>query len=105
MKEITTDQFLMTNKRKTIWDGTSYIPRIFYRKKKSNQLNSCLIKCGCCNEKVEIYYGNDTYWGNVLEINGVLASKKTWITIFNELVKEEKNNLTHTKELKNGKIR
>ena len=32
-----------------------------------------LIKCGCCNKKVEIYYG-----GGTLEINGVLGSAEDW---------------------------
>jgi hypothetical protein len=32
-----------------------------------------LIKCGCCDEQVEIYYDAQT-----LEINGVMASIENW---------------------------
>lgn len=32
-----------------------------------------LLKCGCCDENVEIYYSKDT-----LEINGVIGSIENW---------------------------
>jgi len=38
---------------------------------------SFLVKCGCCNEKVKIYYDKDR-----LEINGVLSSKEEWRKLF-----------------------
>jgi len=40
-----------------------------------------LIKCGCCNEKVEIYYGDGT-----LEINGVMGSAEDWGEILSPLL-------------------
>jgi len=39
-----------------------------------------LIKCSCCNEKVEIYYGDGT-----VEINGVMGSAEDWGEILSPL--------------------
>jgi len=47
--------------------------RVFHRKRVGKLDPRYLIKCGCCNEKVEIYYG-----GGTLEINGVLGSAEDW---------------------------
>ena len=47
--------------------------RVFHRKRVGKLDPRYLIKCGCCNEKVEIYYG-----GGTLEINGVMGSAEDW---------------------------
>ena len=47
--------------------------RVFHRKRVGKLDPRYLIKCGCCNEKVEIYYG-----GGTLQINGVLGSAEDW---------------------------
>ena len=47
--------------------------RVFHRNAIGKRDPRFLIKCGCCDEKVEIYYG-----GSTLEINGVMASIKNW---------------------------
>ena len=43
---------------------------------KSTKAANYLIRCGCCNEKVDIYYGEDS-----LEINGVEGSIENWRAI------------------------
>ena len=53
-------------------DGHSAI-RTFHRAKKGKKDARFLFKCGCCDQKVEVYYGGDS-----LEINGVLGSVKNW---------------------------
>jgi len=53
-------------------DGYSAI-RSFRRKKKGKKDPRFLFKCGCCDGKVELYYGDDS-----LEINGVMGSVKNW---------------------------
>ena len=47
--------------------------RTFHRAKKRKKGPRFLFKCGCCDEKVEVYYGGDS-----LEINGVMGSVKNW---------------------------
>jgi len=47
--------------------------RTFHRSKKGKKDPRFLFKCGCCDQKVEVYYGGDS-----LEINGVLGSVKNW---------------------------
>ena len=47
--------------------------RMFHRKAVGKRDPRYLIKCGCCDEKVEIYYG-----GGTLEINGVMGSVENW---------------------------
>lgn len=47
--------------------------RVFHRNAVGKRDPRYLIKCGCCNEKVEIYYG-----GGTLEINGVMGSVENW---------------------------
>ena len=44
-----------------------------------------LLKCGCCDEKVEIYYDNEG-----LEINGVNGSIDDWREILLPLLRIEK---------------
>jgi hypothetical protein len=46
-----------------------------------------LLKCGCCDEKLEIYYDDEG-----LEINGVNGSIEDWREIFLPLLRIEKKN-------------
>ena len=50
--------------------------RTFHRSKKGKKDPRFLFKCGCCDEKVEVYYGGDS-----LEINGVMGSVANWRTV------------------------
>ncbi len=74
---------VVANKKKGVLsqDGIGFLPRIFHRtfKRKSPRYT---IKCGCCDESLEIYYSDDD-----LEINGVYASKKHWRDILLPLLK------------------
>lgn len=47
--------------------------RIYDRKQKGVQSARRLVKCGDCDNSVEIYHGD-----NSLEINGVLGSIENW---------------------------
>ncbi len=83
----------LTNKKMGIYiDGTPY-PRLYWRKGKGTRCPSVLIKCGDCNNKVEIYYGyspkeiksrtNKNDPG--IEINGVLAPKYFWKALLKKI--------------------
>ncbi len=61
--------------------------RIFHRKQKGIDSARYLIKCGDCDQKLEIYYDNDDVF---LEIGGVHASKKEWKKILLPLLKDER---------------
>ena len=47
--------------------------RSFHRSKKGKRDPRFLLKCGCCDGKLEVYYGGDS-----LEINGVMGSIENW---------------------------
>ena len=47
--------------------------RVSHKKQQGKKLPSYTFKCGCCSEKVEIYYDDEG-----LEINGVNGSIKNW---------------------------
>jgi hypothetical protein len=47
--------------------------RIFHRRGVGKQSPRFLVKCGCCESSVKIYYGDE-----ILEINGVCASLGEW---------------------------
>jgi len=53
-------------------EGTWQI-RVSHRKSVGKRDPRYLIKCGCCDQKFEIYYG-----GNTLEIAGVMGSIEDW---------------------------
>jgi hypothetical protein len=57
---------------KTRPEGTWEI-RVFHRKAAGKRDPRYLLKCGCCDEHLEIYYG-----GGSLEINGVMGSVEDW---------------------------
>jgi hypothetical protein len=47
--------------------------RVFHRRRKGRKDPRFLLKCGCCEGKLEVYYGGDS-----LEINGVMGSVQNW---------------------------
>ncbi len=47
--------------------------RVYHKKGVGKRMPRYLLKCGCCDEKVEIYYGDDG-----LEINGVNGTIEDW---------------------------
>lgn len=60
-------------------------PRLYWRKEKGKKCPSVLIKCECCNQKVEIYYENGNHEGKYLEINGVNAEYQFWKELFEKI--------------------
>ncbi|RMF96989.1 MAG: hypothetical protein D6734_02940 [Candidatus Schekmanbacteria bacterium] len=59
--------------------------RVYHRKGYGKKSPRYLLKCGCCEEKVEIYYDNEA-----LEINGVNGSIDDWRDILLPLLLIEK---------------
>lgn len=59
--------------------------RTFHKKGLKKKTPRYLLKCGCCNQKVEIYYSDDG-----LEINGVNGAINDWREILLPLLKIEK---------------
>lgn len=59
--------------------------RVYHRKAYGKKSPRYLLKCGCCEEKVEIYYGDDG-----LEINGVNGAIEDWRDILLPLLLIEK---------------
>lgn len=57
--------------------------RIWHKKQIGKMSARYLIKCGDCDRKLKIYYGDDEF----LEINGVNASKEEWRRIILPLLK------------------
>lgn len=57
--------------------------RVFHKKGKGRQEPRYLVKCGCCDQSVEIFYGPDG-----LEINGVNASIVEWRRILGPLLSD-----------------
>lgn len=47
--------------------------RVFHKQAQGKKMPRFLIKCGCCDERLEIYYAEDS-----LEINGVMGSISNW---------------------------
>lgn len=47
--------------------------RVYHKKGAGKKMPRYLLKCGCCDEKVEIYYDEDG-----LEINGVNGAIEDW---------------------------
>jgi hypothetical protein len=56
--------------------------RVHHRKGGKRLGPRYLLKCGCCDEKVEIFYGDDG-----LEINGVNGALEDWREILLPLLK------------------
>jgi hypothetical protein len=53
-------------------DGYNEV-RVFHRRRVRKRDPRFLLKCGCCENKIEVYYGGDS-----LEIAGVIASVENW---------------------------
>ena len=47
--------------------------RVFHRSRQGKTDPRFLFKCGCCDNKFEVYYGGDS-----LEIAGVMGSIQNW---------------------------
>ena len=60
-----------------------FVPRVFVREPGRKKAGRLLVKCGCCDEKVEIHYGEGD---NLIEINGVCASAAEWRKILDPLL-------------------
>jgi len=73
----------MLNKKMGIYEKGIPKLRVWYKKRKGKKSARYLIKCGDCDKKIEIYYGDDEN----LEINGVNSSKKEWRKILIPLLK------------------
>lgn len=69
MSQVLKQQKKMAVKRS---DGYWQI-RVSHKKQHGKKSASYVFKCGCCSEKIEIYYDNDD-----LEINGVNGSIENW---------------------------
>ena len=59
--------------------------RAYHRKAANKKTARLRIKCGCCNETVDLFYDQDG-----LEINGVHASLVEWKKILLPLLKGQK---------------
>ena len=66
-------------------DGYPQI-RVYRKKGPGKKMPRYLLKCGCCDEKLEIYYDAEG-----LEINGVNGSMEDWREILLPLLRIEKN--------------
>ncbi len=58
--------------------------RVFHKKGKGKKCPRYLLKCGCCQEKLEIYYADDG-----LEIGGVNGTIEDWREILLPLLRIE----------------
>ena len=56
--------------------------RVYHRKGKGKKCPRYLLKCGCCEEKLEIYYSEDG-----LEIGGVNGAIEDWREILLPLLR------------------
>ena len=58
--------------------------RVFHRSGRGKKSPRFLIKCGCCDSSIEIYYDE-----HGLEINGVNASVEEWRKVLVSLLKKK----------------
>lgn len=73
----------LKNKKMGLTDKTgNWVPRVYHRSSRGRKGPRYLIKCGCCEESIEIYYGEGS-----LEIGGVNASVEDWRKILLPLLK------------------
>jgi hypothetical protein len=67
--------------------------RVYHRKGAGKKCPRYLLKCGCCNQKLEIYYAEDG-----LEIGGVNGALEDWRKILLPILKRKnekpRSNLT-----------
>jgi hypothetical protein len=59
--------------------------RVYHRKASGKRMPRYLLKCGCCDEKLEIYYDDEG-----LEINSLNGSIEDWREILLPLLRIEK---------------
>ncbi len=65
------------------------IPGIYHNKARGKKSARYLVKCGDCDNFIEISYGLKDY--DALEIGGVLTSRKEWQKILLPLLVKGKN--------------
>lgn len=58
--------------------------RVYHKKEAGKRMPRYLLKCGCCDEKLEIYYDEEG-----LEINGVNGSIEDWREILLPLLRND----------------
>lgn len=73
------------NHKKYKYNKGVLIPMVYHRKPKGKKSARYLIKCGDCQNSFEIYHGPKG--DDILEIGGVLSSKKQWQKILFPLLK------------------
>lgn len=56
--------------------------RVYHKSGNKKKMPRYLLKCGCCDESLKIYYADDS-----LEINGVFGSLKNWREILLPLLR------------------
>lgn len=63
------------------------VPRVWRRKARRKQSARLLVKCGCCDRQFKVYHSTDTndLLDDLVEINGVCASREQWRAIFKEV--------------------
>jgi hypothetical protein len=73
---------LKSNTRMLVTDPAGgWRPRVFKRAAAGRKSGRLLVKCGCCDERVEVYHDD-----HGLEINGVYASLNEWREILMPLL-------------------
>ncbi len=65
-------------------DDNFFEIRVSHRRGHLKNTPRYLFKCGCCDERLEIYYDNDG-----LEINGVNGSLENWREILLPLLRDK----------------
>ena len=66
--------------------------RIYHKKGSDKKAPRYLLKCGCCDEKLEIYYTDDG-----LEINGVNGAMDDWREILLPLLEKDKKRVCRSR--------
>lgn len=62
--------------------------RVWNRKRKGLKSNRLLLKCGDCDEHLQIHYPDlSDKSDDLIEIGGVSASRKNWIDILKPILK------------------
>ena len=72
--------------------------RVYHKKGAGKKMPRYLLKCGCCDEKLEIYYDEEG-----LEINGVNGSIDDWRKILLPLLRIEKELVYEKRSISNKK--
>lgn len=78
----------MLKRRNRFYDTSCFgqpVIRVYHRKAMGRKSAGYLLKCGCCDEKLEIYYSDDG-----LEIGGVNGAIEDWREILMPLLADKK---------------